>query len=483
VVQGLESAMSLTNALKWSFLSELASKAIQPVVFIVLARLLTPEDFGVMTAALMVIAFSQIFWEAGMGKALIQRKVKIEDATNVAFWVNICLGLVVSIMLFISAAQIAHTFFHDERVTAVIQVMTLQILISAMSSVHNALLQKQMGFKKLFWVRFSTVSLPGIVSIPLALNGMGYWALVSGTLVGQLIQLVMLWRMSQWRPSWTFNSIVAKEMSRFGAWAGASGLLVWFFLWADSLIVGMYLGSNELGMYRYGNLIVASIFGIFASALMPVAYSYFSEAQADINALKSKLFFMERVFALLMMPLAAIIILTSDFATAAIFKDKWHGLGLVVSLTAISQVLAYTVSLKQEVYRSIGKPDIETKIMFISMVIRIPIYLITIQYGLFAFLIGRIISTQLGVINHLVFAKLILKLKFCDYLNAIKTPVVGSALAAIIGAFVAERQLSADVTLSMTYGLMTTLLIYIIILVFLERPLMKIIAQSIKLES
>jgi len=361
--------------------------------------------------------------------------------------------------------------------------MTLQILIGAMSSVHSALLKKHMGFKKLFWVRFVTVSLPGIVSIPLALTGMGYWALVVGTLVGQLIQFVMLWWMSQWRPSWTFNSIVAREMIGFGAWAGASGLLVWFFLWADSLIVGMYLGSNELGMYRYGNLIVASIFGVFASALMPVAYSHFSAAQADINALKSKLFFMERVFALLMMPLAAIIILTSDFATAAIFEDKWQGLGLVVSLTAISQALAYTVSLKQEVYRSIGKPDIETKIMFISMVIRLPIYLITIQYGLFAFLIGRIISTQLGVINHLVFARLILKLKFRDYLNAIKIPVVGSTLAAIIGAFVAERQLSADAALSMAYGLMATLLIYIIILVLLERPLMKIIVQNIKLQS
>lgn len=418
-----------------------------------------------------------------MGKALIQRKAKIGDATNVAFWINICLGLVISILLFISADQIAYTFFHDERVTAVIQVMTLQILIGAMSSVHSALLQKQMGFKKLFWIRFTTVSLPGIVSIPLALNGMGYWALVLGTLVGQLIQLVMLWRMSQWRPSWTFNSIVAREMSRFGAWAGVSGLLVWFFLWADSLIVGVYLGSNDLGMYRYGNLIVASIFGVFSGALLPVAYSYFSGAQADINALKSKVIFMEKVFALLMMPLAAIVVLTSEFATAAIFKDKWQGLGLVLSLTAISQALAYTVSLKQEVYRSIGKPDIETKIMFISMVIRLPIYLLTIQYGLFAFLIGRIIATQLGVINHLVFAKFILDFKFRDYLNTIKTPVVGSILAAIIGAFVAERQLSADAALSMAYGLMATLLIYIIILVLLERPLMRIIVQNIKLKS
>ena len=100
-----------------------------------------------------------------------------------------------------------------------------------------------MGFKKLFWVRFTTVSLPGLASIPLALNGMGYWALVAGTLVGQLVQVMMLWRTSHWRPAFNFDIQIAKEMGRFGAWVGTSGLLAWFYVWADSLIVGMYLGT------------------------------------------------------------------------------------------------------------------------------------------------------------------------------------------------------------------------------------------------
>lgn len=107
--------MTLINALKWSFLGELASKAIQPLVFIVLARLLTPEDFGVMTAALMVIGFSQIFWEAGMGKALIQRQTNIEEAANAAFWINVILGVVISNALYFSANFVAQTFFKMEE--------------------------------------------------------------------------------------------------------------------------------------------------------------------------------------------------------------------------------------------------------------------------------------------------------------------------------------------------------------------------------
>ena len=112
--------MSLTHALKWSFLGELVAKAIQPVVFIVLVRLLTPADYGVMFSALMVISFSQIFWEAGMGKALIQRQTDVEDAANAAFWINIGLGVVIATILYLVASPVALIFFHDERVSAVL---------------------------------------------------------------------------------------------------------------------------------------------------------------------------------------------------------------------------------------------------------------------------------------------------------------------------------------------------------------------------
>ena len=147
------SAHHLFHAFKWSAASEVASKIIQPIVFIVLARLLTPEDFGVLAAALMVVAFSQILWEAGMAKALIQRQLNVEEAANVTFWVNLALGLVVMTVVYYTSDLIAQTFFHDPRVTAVLKVMTLLIFLGAVSSVHTALLQKEMQFKRLFWVR------------------------------------------------------------------------------------------------------------------------------------------------------------------------------------------------------------------------------------------------------------------------------------------------------------------------------------------
>jgi len=102
----------------------------------------------------MVIALSQIFWEAGMSKALIQRQADIEDAGNAAFWINVGMGLLVAGAIYLVAGTVANTFFHDPRVVLVLRVMTIQVLLGAVSAVHTALLQKEMKFNRLFWVRF-----------------------------------------------------------------------------------------------------------------------------------------------------------------------------------------------------------------------------------------------------------------------------------------------------------------------------------------
>jgi len=383
--------MSFIRALKWSFLAELASKAIAPVVFIVLARLLTPEDFGVMSAAMMVIAFSQIFWEAGMGKALIQRQTDIEDATNVAFWTNLGLGILISVLLFWGARPIAQTFFQDERVTAVLQVMTLQILLGALSSVQTALLQKQMGFKELFWVRLMTVALPGVASIPLAWNGMGYWALVAGALVGQAAQLVVLWRMSDWRPAMRFVFAVAKPMAKFGAWVGASGLLAWFYIWADSLVVGAYMSSHDLGLYKTGNQFVAMVYALAFAPITPVLYSRLSQAGVDKKSIEEKLAAMMNLMTISSVPIAFIVFSVRDQFESFIFGSAWAGIGTVIGFMVFVQGYSYVTSMNVECYRAAGFPEYEALATILPVPFYLAVYLIAASQGLDFFLAARLL--------------------------------------------------------------------------------------------
>lgn len=382
--------MSFTHALKWSFLSELAAKAIQPVVFIVLARLLTPEDFGVMTAAMMVIAFSQIFWEAGMGKALIQRQTHIEEAANAAFMINIGLGVLIAGLLYLFAQPIAQTFFQDDRVTAVLQVMTLQVLLGALGSVQTALLQKEMGFKKLFWVRFATISLPGLASIPLAMNGWGYWALVAGTLAGQLAQVLMLWRMSHWRPGFTRDSVVTKEIAKFGGWVGISGLLAWFYVWVDALIVGIFLGSHDLGLYRTGSQFSIMVFALIFGPITPVLYSQLSNIGKDENMMGLVVQSYIKIITSISIPLAFMIMAVNNYIESYVFGESWVGVGHVLGIMALVHGISYMTSMNTEAYRASGRPHYETLVMLLPLPIYLAVYFYIAPMGLDAFLLGRL---------------------------------------------------------------------------------------------
>ena len=392
--------MSVISALKWSFLSELAAKAIQPVIIVILARMLTPEDFGVVAAAMMVISFSQIFWDAGMGKAVIQYQGDREAAANVAFWINCSLGVLVALILLVSAGPIAAKIFHDSRVEDVLRVMSLHILLAAFASVYTALLQKDMKFRKLFWVRFATVSLPGVVSVPLAWFGMGYWSLIVGSTLGQAAQVLVLWKMSSWQPSLFFNKTIAITLIKFGGWVTVSGLLIWFYVWADSLIVGIYLGSHDLGLYRTGSQFSLIFFSLLLSPFMPVLYSHLSGIQSDTKRVDAVFVKVIRFTAFISIPLGFILFISSSYMADIVFGSEWDGVSQVISMLSLVYTLSWLIYPNIEYYRSQGRPDLETKVMLFTLPLYLPVYVYFASIGLLEFLWARLILALFGIAVH-----------------------------------------------------------------------------------
>lgn len=413
--------------------SQLAANAIQPVIFLILVNFLTPEDFGVMTAAFMVIAFTQIFWEAGLAKALIQRQSDIDEAANVSFWINIGISIFITLILYNSAGLISENIFNNENVELVLKVMSLHILLGAISSVHVALLQKEMDFKRLFIVRFVTTGLPGIASLPLAWSGYGYWALVAGTLVGQFVQVIMLSLHSNWRPKLAFDYLIAKQMIAFGKWVVISGLLAWFFFWADYLIISMYLDSHHLGIYKVSNTVVILIVGLIAAPILPVFYSLLSSYKSDLNKIRSAVAKAEKILAVVLFPVGAGILIIGESIAPLLFSNEWEGVGEIVGIIALTQVIAYTISFRQESYRAIGRPDIETKVMLLSMMIRVPFYIYSIEYGLYALVVAKMLSTMLGVINHIIFSKIYLGIRVSEYISSVWSSFIAASLMMVLG--------------------------------------------------
>jgi len=419
------------SALKWSTATELVSKAVQPAIFIVLARILRPEEFGVVSVALIVISFTQVFWETGMSKALIQIQAKMIEAANAAFWINLGMAVFFSVILYFSSTSIATHLFHDDRVSDVLKVMTLQIVIGSLGSIQTAILQKEMRFNRLFWVRIATVAVPGALSIPLAIYGMGYWAIVIGSLVGQALQVIFLWSSSDWRPTFSFYVPIAKELFRFGFWVCITGLLVWFYLWADSFVVGAFLGTHELGLFRTGNTFVLLIFDVLFAPLLPVLYSYFSRLsdQARIYQAASAII---RVIAIVAIPLAFLLFSLSIPLSNLFFGEKWAGIGFIISNLSLMRGYSWLVGINGEIYRAVNKPQYETIIYAFSSIFFVTGYLISIQAGFQEFIYTRLALGMLSLVPHFYFFKKVLKNSLKPILRTVIISTFAGSLSIII---------------------------------------------------
>jgi PST family polysaccharide transporter len=392
-----ELSQKATQSLKWSAMMEVISRAASPIITVILARLLIPEDFGIVATAQIVISFSTMFWDAGLSRALMQINKDPEEAAHVVFWTNLALGIVVYLFLFLSAPYIA-AFFKSPASSPVLQVLGLQIILSSLSSVQRVLFVRDLDFRALFWIRLITAFLPGFCSIPLAFFGYGVWALVVGSLAGQMLNLALLWRASFWRPGLKYNIVIAKKMFGFGAWVSAQGFASWLIMWADSVIIGRYLGTEDLGIYRTGWNMIYVIFGLVINPFSPVMAPTFSRLQDNLPALREAFYKVNKIVMAMVIPMGIGLLFVGDEAADLLFGSKWIGLGFVLRYVGFREAISYTFCFNGTVCSAMGRPDIFAKLDYAFLLWIIPTYVISARFGLETFVYVRVINTFIGLL-------------------------------------------------------------------------------------
>lgn len=190
----------------------------------------------------------------------------------------------------------------------------------------------------------------------------------------------------------------------------ASGLLAWFYTWADSLIVGMYLGSHELGLYRTGNAFVAMIYGFLFGPLMPVFYSHLSGIQHDLERVRANLFKVIKIITFISIPMAILVYANAPLIAEVVFGAKWQGVELVIAVMALMHGYSWVVGANGEAYRAVGVPAYETKIMAFTLVFYITGFWLSIQYSFEAFIWTRLGLALAASSVHFLVAKKVVNL-------------------------------------------------------------------------
>lgn len=398
---------SVKNATKWSVITEIVSKLLTPIVSIVLARLLTPEAFGVVTTLTMIITFAEIFTDAGFQKYLVQHKFvdgrDRDESTNVAFWSNLVMSLLIWGIIALFADPLA-ALVGNSGLGHVLVVACTSIPIAAFSSIQMALYKRDLDFKTLFKVRIVGIFIPLFVTVPLAFCLRSYWALVIGTIVVNLSNAVLLSWYSKWKPRFFYSWRKLKEMLSFTIWSLIEAVSIWLTNYVDVFIVGTMLSQYYLGLYKTSSTLVGQIMSLVTAVTTPILFSALSRLQDNDNEFQRLFFRFQNVVSILIIPLGVGIFLFSDLITTIILGNLWVEASGFIGLWALTSGFTIVLSYySSEVYRAKGKPKLSVLAQVLHIIVLWPVILISVKYGFETLYIARsLVRLEIILVNLII---------------------------------------------------------------------------------
>lgn len=391
-------------ATKWSTTTQLASKLVTPITNMVLARLLTPEAFGIVATLTMIISFTELFTDAGFQKYLIQHEFKDEEdreqSTNVAFWSNLIMSIAIWVIIIIFSKPIAILVGIPDFSNA-ISIACVMIPIAAFSSIQMALYQRDLDFKTLFKVRIVSILIPLVVTIPLAFYFRNFWALLTGYIAGSVANAFLLTYYSKWKPRLFYRWKTFKDMFSFSVWSMFEQVSIWLTSYLDIFIVGVILSSYYLGIYRTSTVTVGQFIGIITAATTPILFSSLSRLQNDRKEFENLFFKFQKWVGLLVLPIGVAIFCYSDLIVKILLGDQWDEacgfVGLWGLTSSITIVLSHYCS---EIYRAIGKPKLSVLAQWLHIIVLLPVVYWAAQKGYETLYVARsLVRFELILVN------------------------------------------------------------------------------------
>lgn len=310
------------SGMLWSFMQKFGTMAIAFVANIVLARLLTPDDYGCIGMLLIFIAVANTFIDGGFGSALIQKKEPTQEDYSTIFYWNLFLSIVLYGILFFTAPFIAD-FYEISLLTPVLRVQGGVLILNALSIIQCNQLRKQLRFRSIASVNLTASLLSVVITIVLAWIGWGIWALVAQQLLFSLFNAILFWSFNKWVPSFLFSKKSFKELFGFGGFILLSSLINTFCDNIHGVLIGKFFSPAIMGLYTQARKLEEIASTSISSVVNQVAYPVLSEFQNDNLSMIRVLQRFITSLAFLVFPLMMLLILIAKPLIILLYSDKW----------------------------------------------------------------------------------------------------------------------------------------------------------------
>jgi O-antigen/teichoic acid export membrane protein len=384
-----------THGLFWSFFERIGQQGIQFLITIILARLLLPEQFGLIAMLTIFMAVAQSFVDSGFGSALIQK----QDASRLdecsIFYFNIMVGFLVAAVMFIAAPWIA-AFYRIPLLTPLARVLSLNLIINAFGVVHSALITKRIDFKVQMKVSVVAGILSGSIGVAMAYRGYGVWSLVAQSIASNMFRTALLWFFLPWRPSWMFSWVSLRSMFSFGSKLLYSGLLDTIYNNLYLVVIGKMFSATELGYYTRAAQTQLFPSAILTSTVGRVTFPVFSSMQGDMARLKRGTRKALSSLAMVNFPLMIGLAVVAKPLVLVLLTDKWLPCVPYLQLLCVVGLLYPLHVINLNVLMAQGRSDLFFRLEIYKKVTITAAIILTARWGIIAMIYGQIATSVLA---------------------------------------------------------------------------------------
>jgi O-antigen/teichoic acid export membrane protein len=422
---------SLKKGIIWSAVNTWTNNILSFAVVTLLARLVSPNEFGLVALASIYVSFGQVFISDTISEALVQRHLLDPAHLDAAFWIMALLGIL-AMLAGICVAPIFGILFGEEHLVSILQVISVRLVFDALLTVPNALLLRRLDFRSFATRSFLANVAGGAAGVGMAFAGGGAWALVAQQLVNAAMTLAIVGANAQWFPRWTFSTAHARDLVRYSTFTVLTRLGYFIVNNVDRMIIGSFLNPAALGIYslakRITEMMSASITGVVVAVALPV----FSHNQHDATAIRSALISMMDRTVLIAFPTFFGLSSVAQDVVPLIFGTKWIQAAPVLQALSVLMALYAVSTLHGTLIRAMGRAGWWSAFTNLTSALYVIGFVVAGPYGVVAVAYSSLAMFSLASPFHFLMVARILNVKLTKYLTIFAVPLAGSLAMSLL---------------------------------------------------
>ena len=387
----------------WSFIEVVSKQGVVFIIGIILARLLTPREFGLIGMTTIFMAFSQSFIDSGFGQALVRKQNCSQADFSTVFYFNLLVGFIMAGVLFFAAGYIA-VFFNETKLKLIVQVISIGLIIQSFSVIQFVLLIKEIDFKTQTKISVISSLSAGAIGIYMAYNDFGVWSLVAKYLAGLTFTTILLWFWSSWKPSLTFSFKSLKELFSFGSKLLASNLINRIYENVYLLVIGKYFSAAELGYYTRANQFKDIFSKNLSVVIQRVSYPALASIQDETIKLKEYYRILIKSSMFIVFIIGIGIIIMAEPLILLLIVEKCLTSVLFLQLLSVAGIFYPLQEINKNMLKVIGRTDIILYIEIVIKIIVVPVIIVGIYLGIEELIYGIIFISIVSFLVNSYFA-------------------------------------------------------------------------------